>query len=566
MSKQRFNYEHVPMPKYPRSLFDISQGHDTTISGGYLYPLYHEEVLPGDTFQMNASLFARMATPIKPFLTNVYMNVQFYFVPNRLVWQHWVNMMGERKNPDDSIDYSIPTVTVPDGGFTVGSLMDYIGYPVGKEPYVDTVNDNDGAWSALPLRAYNLIWNEYYRDENLQDSVFQTDGDGPDTITDSSTGATNYGLLRRGKRKDYFTGAYPEPQKGDPPLLNIGGSAPVNIGPIAADGNLSFTGWTRPSSSSSRVLFGAAGERPSPSQDLHGYSLVPYSDNSLIRFEGDMGVVQYNSGLKLTKSDGADSFVADLSSASGINVNDLRFLFQMQRLLERDMLGGTRYVSWLRSQFGVISPDYRNYRPEFLGGATYRLNVNPVVQTSNTGTQTTPQGNLSAFALVAGSSRFTKTFTEHGQILGLVCIYADKYYCQGIHRKFTRRGRYDFALPVLAHIGMQSIKNRELFISETDFDNEAYGYTYMYDEYRTGYNRVSGLMRADAPNNVSDWTIQEKYQSTPLLNSSFIEENPPFANVVAVQDEPTFYFDGYFKVKVARELPVYGFPGLIDHG
>lgn len=513
-------FSQIPSTQIPRSVFDRSHGYKTTFNSGFLVPFYVDEVLPGDSFKLTATLFARLATPIVPFMDNLYLETFFFFVPNRLVWDNWQKFNGEQKNPSDPTDFLIPTVS----GTNVQNqtLWDYFGLPtnVAKELKVN----------ALPFRAYNLIFNEWFRDENLQESLNVPTGDGPDNLSD-------YSLVRRGKRHDYFTSCLPWPQKGPGVEISIGGTASVDIKPTG------------------RPFF----EAFSSTNELGGL------------YQAGAGVV--NIGLSTTTStvgalrwkDPALSATADLSTATPISINDLRQAFQIQKLYERDARGGTRYTEILRSHFGVISPDARLQRPEYLGGSSARISINPVQQTSAT-SDTTPQGNLAAFGVVSDSFHgFSKSFVEHGYVFGFVNVRADLTYQQGLNRMWSRQGRFDFYWPVLAHLGEQAVLNKEIYAQGTADDDKVFGYQERYAEYRYYPGQITGKFRSTDPQPLDSWHLAQKFSSLPTLSSQFIQDDPPVNRVIAVQNEPQFLFDSYIRLKCARPMPVYSVPGLVDH-
>lgn len=523
--KTQHLFSKVPATDIPRSVFDRSHNVKTTFDSGYLVPFYVDEVLPGDSFKADCSVFARLATPIVPIMDNMYLETFFFFVPTRLLWDHWQAMNGEQENPDDSTDYLVPTVSGTNVLTT--TLWDYFGLPTNVAKPLTV--------SALPFRAYNLIYNEWFRDENLIDSVPFSKGDGPDQLS-------NYTLLRRGKRHDYFTSALPWPQKGPGVEISLGGNATIN-----SNGNypiFELDGLT--TQLPQGVLYGLS----NPSVHDVEWSI------STMKPSNSQG------GLKFGSETGLN---ADLSTATPISINDLRQAFQLQRLYERDARGGTRYTEILRAHFGVISPDARLQRPEYLGGSSSRININPVVQNSQS-TDVTPQGNLAAFG-VAGDvfHGFTKSFVEHGYIIGLMNVRADLTYQQGLNRMWSRRGRFDFYWPALAHLGEQAVLNKEIYAQGTDQDDEVFGYQERYAEYRYFPNQITGKFRSSDPQSLDVWHLAQDFASLPVLNEEFISDNPPVERVVAVQNEPQFLVDTWMSLKCARPMPVYAVPGLIDH-
>ncbi|QCQ84876.1 major capsid protein [Blackfly microvirus SF02] len=517
-SVSQHQFSHIPRADIQRSSFDRSHTHKTTFNGGQLIPIYYEEVLPGDTHSVNMTGFCRLSTPLHPVMDNIYMNTFWFFVPNRLTWDNWVKMNGEQRNPGDSTDFLVPQVNPPAGGFAAQSIYDYLGVPlgVGSHPI-----------NALFLRAYNLIWNEWFRDENLQASVVNPVLDGPDPDTD-------YVLLRRGKRHDYFTSSLPWPQKGESVSLPLGASAPIGgYFKVATD-----TGTQH------NVLnFGAPGTfQPSLTTASTGIAEM-HADSSA-----------------------TGALFADLSAATASTINQLRQAFQVQRLYERDARGGTRYTELVRSHFGVVSPDARLQRPEYLGGGQSPVNLHTVAQTSNTDSQPTPLANTAAYGTAVLSRHgFSKSFTEHGVILGLLSVRADLNYQQGLNRMWSRRSRFDYYWPALSHIGEQAVLSKEIYTDGTAGDETVWGYQERYAEYRYKPSVVTGEMRSSFPQSLDTWHLAQDFASRPLLNDVFIQDNPPISRVVAVPSEPNFIGDFYFAARAARPMPLYGVPGLIDH-
>lgn len=489
------------------------------MNSGILVPFLIDEALPGDTFSVNLTGLARLATPLHPYMDNAYMDTHFFAVPYRLLWDNWQRMNGEQIDPGDSTDYVVPKMTSPVGGYLPNSLEDYLGLPVGIAGIEHM---------ALAHRAYNLIWNEWFRDQNLQDSIPVFIDDGPDPQL--------YELAPRGKRHDYFTSCLPWPQKGEAVNIPLGNAAPVHA--------------TSTAQSPSTPTIGVFSDGANANRQF-----IPVGSTSVNIAE--------TAGQPVPES----LLYTDLSQATAATINQLRQAFQIQKLLERDARGGTRYTEIIRSHFGVTSPDARLQRPEYLGGGSSSIQIQPVASTVPTdlGT-TTPQANLAGVGTAALQRHgFTKSFTEHTIIIGLVNVRADLTYQQGLERMWSRQTRYDFYWPALAHIGEQAVLSKEIYADGTARDEDVFGYQERYAEYRYKPSKITGKMRSNDAQSLDVWHLSQDFATRPNLNEAFIIDNPPIDRVVAVPSEPDFILDCYFDMKCARPMPLYGVPGLIDH-
>lgn len=526
-SVMQSNYGRLPSVNMPRSKFNRSHSVKTTFDAGFLIPFMVDEILPGDTVQCRMDALARLATPIHPLMDNMVLESFFFFVPNRLVWHNWERFNGAQDNPGDSVDFVIPKRTVSQWG--IGTIGDYMGLPIGKSV----------TFNALPIRGYNLIYNEYFRHQDLSDEA---------RVDTGNSDNSSLTLRRRTKRRDYFTTALPWPQKDfdNPVTIPLGTTAPI-IGIGLRD----------------RQLTGVDVE--------DNVNIHETGTGSLTREATHVMDSASSLTFELQRTGGADNprynpkIHADLSRGLSATIEELRQAFQIQSLQERDARSGTRYTEILQSHFGVRNPDQRLQRPEFLGGGRSNVQITPVQQTSGTGS-VSPQGNLAAYGTVMAEDHgFTSSFSEHGYVIGILNVRADLTYSQGIERHWTRETRYDYYWPAFAQLGEQAVLNKELYYSgDPDIDDEAFGFQERHAEYRQKNSRVTGLFRPEGPHASLDaWHLSQEFASTPMLNNVFVREEPPVDRVIAVPTEPHFIFDSYVRYMHTRAMPMFATPASL---
>lgn len=531
-----------------RSRFSRPSSLKTSFNVGSIVPFYVDEVLPGDTFNVKTSRVVRLQTLLTPVMDNIYLDSYFFFVPNRLVWDHWKQFNGENTESAwiPQTEYEVPQITAPDGGWQIGSIADYMGIPTG----VDNISVN-----ALPLRAYALIMNEWFRDQNLSDPVVVPTDDstvqgsnGSTFVTDLAKGGIPYTAA---KFRDYFSSSLPAPQKGEDVKVNIAneGLYPLTTGAFYAPA-------TNSSGGVNAATYGSAANTTSTMYYQFG------SNNTI----GGLGFDPANGnpvGLAPT------NLYADISEGNAITINQLRLAFQIQKLYERDARGGTRYIEILKSHFGVTSPDARLQRPEYLGGNRVPININQIIQQSATVDGSTPQGTTVGQSLTVDQHNdFTKSFTEHGFVIGVMVARYDHTYQQGIERFWSRKSRFDYYWPVFANIGEQAVYNKEIYAQGTDQDDEVFGYQEAWADYRYKPSRVTGEMRSAAPQSLDVWHLADDYDTLPKLSDAWIREDPNNVDrVLAVQSENSnqLFADIFINNVCTRAMPMYSIPGLIDH-
>ena len=539
----------LPKVDISRSRFDRSSSIKLSFNAGDIIPFYVDEVLPGDTFNIDTSKVVRMPSLITPIMDNIYLDTYFFFVPNRLVWSHWKEFNGENTQSAwiPQTEYEVPQITAPAStGWNIGTIADYMGIPTG----VPGLSVN-----ALPFRAYALIMNEWFRDENLSDPLNIPVDDatvvGVNTgtfVTDVAKGGLPYTAA---KYHDYFTSCLPAPQKGPDVTIPVSGGANLPVVPLAQTvpsdllNNQQYTAYYASGSPSSGNAYGLSfnsdGTQGSDQQSATAFNVSPVINNL---------------------------WAVDQGSVSAATINQLRMAFQVQKLYERDARGGTRYIEILKSHFGVTSPDARLQRPEYLGGNRIPITINQILQQSET-TSTSPQGTPVGQSLTTDvHSDFTKSFVEHGFVIGLLVARYDHTYQQGLERFWSRKSRFDYYWPVFANIGEQAVLNQEIYAQGNAEDTEVFGYQEAWADYRYKSNRVAGEMRSTYAQSLDVWHLGDDYDTLPSLSDSWIrEDKTTIDRVIAVTSAVShqFFADIYVKNRTTRPMPMYSIPGLIDH-
>lgn len=547
----------TPTVSIGRSKFDRSFDCKTTFNTGYLIPIYCSDVLPGDSVKMRMSEVVRMMTPICPVMDNAYLDTYFFFVPNRLIWDNFKRFMGENDTAPwtQTTEYEVPQIVAPEAGWKKGSLADYFGYPTEVGGYKA---------SALPFRGYVKIWNDWFRDQNLKNPCYLTTGDADIQGTDKTTLGANYDYVvdtekgaapcKVAKFHDYFTSCLPQAQKGNPVYVPLGDRAPIVYGQLRSGVDGTETG-----------------------KNVYGENYVA----SYTQGTPKIGIWKNPTGADIAM-DGQYAIEADLTRALGATVNELRAAFQIQKYYEKDALYGTRYIESVRAHFGVVNPDFRVQRSEYLGGKRIPLNMNQVIQTDASGKSSyydsttnkwvtenkTPQGNTAAYSVTSDVNEdlFSHSFTEHGWIIGLCCVRTDHSYQQGLNRMFSRKKKFDFYTPEFANLGNTDVKVKEIYLQNTDDDEKAFGYQEAWADYRFQPSIVTSSMRSNYAQSLDIWHYADDYASKPSLGSEWIDEpSDNMARTLAVQDEDQLFGDFYFGAIWTRPMPMYSIPGLIDH-
>ena len=544
-----------------RSRFDRTSTVKTSFNVGDLVPFYIDEVLPGDTFDVSTAKVVRMQPMVAPPMDDLFLDTYYFFVPNRLVWDHWTNLMGENDTTSwyPSVDYSVPQILSPSGGWNIGTIADYFGIPTG----VSTLSV-----SALPFRCYAKIVNDWFRDENLVDPAVLTTGDAT-TTGSNDAGLDKYELGGKpfvaAKYHDYFTSCLPSPQKGDPVTIPVASvTVPIDIPVKTSTEELFSVGNSTPAMSFSGSGLAGVGNSTTIKYNSSGSgSLVP---NTYPSTGAGFDVPFAAQGLVPTNLHAVGDVIG---SGFATSINELRMAFQMQKLLERDARGGTRYIEMIKSHFGVTSPDARLQRSEYLGGNRIRINVNQIVQQSATTTGSTPQGNPVGLSVTHDNAdSFTRSFTEHGFVIGLMVARYPHTYQQGLERFWSRKTRFDYYFPVFANIGEQAVLNKEIYATGTEDDEKAFGYQEAWADYRYKPSRVSGEMRSSATKSLDVWHFADYYNKLPTLSPDWIKEDKNNVDrVLAVSSSVSnqLWADIVINNRTSRPMPLYSVPGLIDH-
>lgn len=558
---QNHRFANVPDVQIPRSRFERKSGHKTTLDAGYLVPIFVDEVLPGDSHKLNLHMFGRLATPLKPVMDNMFLDYFFFFVPSRLLWDNWERFNGAQDDPGDSTDFTVPVVTTPNGGYALGSIADYFALPIEIDGMPDV--------NALPFRAYNRIYNDWFRDQNLIDSAPVNRDDGPDADTD-------YVLRRRGKRHDYLTACLLTPQKAADILLPLGGTAPLILaagaGPIAVNSDPNIP-----------VNFEDSGATPYDVVSAGGVTAALSASGTTVAGTSVVTAELSAGNMNVTPSEIASELEADLTNASAASINAFRQAMQLQVFYELDNRGGTRYTEIIRAHFGVVSPDARLQRPEYLGGGSEQIHIQPIAQTTPNATPSANNtlGNLAGFGTVSHDGLcFVKSFTEHGYIIGIVSVRADLTYQRGIDRMWSRQTRVEFYQPALSRIGEQAVLNKEVFVMDQatndpgtglPYNDGVFGYQERYGEYRYMNSHITGLFRSEATGTIDIFHLAQDFTQAPfpgttppLLDQTFIEENPPVDRVIAVPSQPHIILDCFFDLVSARPMAVYSVPAGLE--
>jgi len=544
----------VPRADVPRSSFRSTTSHKTTFNAGRLIPIYLDEVLPGDSHSVRMTAFCRLGTVLYPIMDNLHLETFWFFVPNRLIWENFVRMMGEQVNPADSTSFLMPQVTSPVDGWPIGSIADYMGLPtVGQVIGGGTVTT-----TSMPLRAYWLIFNEWFRDQNLSNSVVYGTGDGPDAATIGSAQP-----FKRMKKADYFTTCLPWPAK-----------------PSSLDASQAFPWMTNGSTyyEPGSQAFGSFRQVGVPVTGIGADTLVGGISNHVVYETGSFAQPTYVEA-KVLNTAGANNTAYINLDPDGlpdirVTINNIRTAFQVQKLMERDARGGTRYTEMVQSHFGVVNPDGRLQRPEYLGGGSSMVSITPVSQTSATGNTggTTPLGHLSAQAQAVAQHGFSQAFTEHGWVLGLATVRGDLSYYQGVHKMWHRRNKFDFYWPSFAMLGEQGVKVREIYMEGATSDANTFGFQERWSEYRTKPGLITARFRGNAALTLDAWHLAERFTVAPGLSNAFMEDPTEAilsrvlaAGASAATSHSQVLFDGFFELKRVRPIPAFSTPGLVDH-